>query len=106
MNDSRPADPERPGGRSQLDLILFIHQTSHIGMRSTARLRRYLEREYSGQYDLDVIDVFRNLDAVRKYRVLATPCLVRLRPVPTAKLIGDFSTTDTLTTFLADPNKN
>jgi circadian clock protein KaiB len=54
-------------------------------------LKKLCEEELKGCYDLEVVDISQNPDAVRKEDVIATPTLIKELPKPIRRIIGDLS---------------
>jgi circadian clock protein KaiB len=78
-------DPQRAG------VVLRLYVAG--GSPPSVRARRALEglREHFGGADwvVEVIDVFERPDLAEAHRIIATPVLVRLAPVPGLSVIGD-----------------
>lgn len=52
---------------------------------------------------LEIIDVLEAPEAAERHRILATPALLRLQPLPVVQLIGDMSDLDRLKRVLEAP---
>ena len=52
-------------------------------------LRRICDRHVSGRYELTVIDVLSRPDAADHDRILATPTLLRVKPDPVCRIVGN-----------------
>jgi circadian clock protein KaiB len=74
------------------ELTLYINGASQLSARAIASSRQLCERHLSGDYCLAVIDVREDATQLGD-RVLATPTLVRNRPLPVRELVGDLSQT-------------
>ena len=72
-------------------LRLFITGRSSHSLRAIENLRRICERELSGSYEVEVIDVLENPRLAEDEKIMATPTLVKCQPEPTRKIIGDLS---------------
>jgi circadian clock protein KaiB len=75
----------------KLTMKLFI--TGHTVRSNLAieNLRSILEENSDGQFELTVIDVLERPDIAEEERILATPTLIKLKPSPIRKVIGDLS---------------
>jgi circadian clock protein KaiB len=62
-----------------------------LSQRALENLRAILEQTPAGAFRLEVVDLVAEPERADEHRVLATPTLVRLRPTPVRKLIGDLS---------------
>lgn len=56
-----------------------------------ANLRVLCERCVPGDYELEVVEVFESPDLAAADRVVATPTVVKLSPLPRRRVIGDLS---------------
>lgn len=54
-------------------------------------LKKICEEQLHGRYDLEIIDVSQNPEAVRKGEVIATPTLIKELPKPIRRIIGDLN---------------
>lgn len=62
----------------------------HPRSRSAIRHIEEALRAYPGLH-LEVIDVLERPDLAESHRILATPALVRLLPLPSLRVVGDMS---------------
>ncbi len=76
------------------ELTLFVNGASDLSARAVANAKRLCESHLHGRYQLTVVDVHENPDAVLADQVLATPTLLKRLPLPVRKLVGDLSQTD------------
>jgi circadian clock protein KaiB len=70
---------------------LFIAGQSPRSQRAVADVRRLCDELLDGAYDLKIIDVSQQSPLAEADRVLATPTLLKERPLPARRLIGDLS---------------
>ena len=54
-------------------------------------LNNILEKDFQGEYALQVIDVRQNPQLAEEDKILATPTLAKVLPPPVRKIIGDLS---------------
>ncbi len=47
--------------------------------------------EFKGDYTLEIVDVINNPDAAEVNNILATPTLIKEKPGPTTRVLGDLS---------------
>ena len=47
-----------------------------------------------GRYQLEVVDIYRQPELVRRDQVVAVPTLIKKLPVPLRLLVGDLSSTE------------
>lgn len=60
-------------------------------MRAVQNVRRICESHLRGVYDLEVVDIYKNLPLARGDQIIAAPTLVKRLPAPLRRLIGDMS---------------
>lgn len=72
-------------------LRLFVTGGTIISERSRGNLQALLDGPLAGQYQLEVVDVLEDPATADVARVVATPTLVRERPEPVRRLVGDLS---------------
>ena len=72
-------------------LRLYVAGTTARSARAVATARRLLESRLSGRYTLAVVDIYQDPEAARVHQIVAVPTLIRLRPLPLRRLIGDLS---------------
>jgi circadian clock protein KaiB len=82
-----PADPPE----ETYVLRLFVTGTTTRSLRAIANVRRVCDEHLAGRFDLEVVDVYADPDATREHQIVATPTLVKVRPEPVRRLIGDLS---------------
>jgi circadian clock protein KaiB len=79
---------------TRYEFTLFVSGATDLSARAIANARQLCDSQLHGRYQLLVIDVNANLAAALGDGVVATPTLVRNRPLPVRKLVGDLSHTD------------
>jgi circadian clock protein KaiB len=78
-------------GDSHWALTLYISGASPRSIHAIENVRRLCEEELGGQVDLDIIDVQLEPALVVRDQIVAAPTLVRHRPAPLRRLVGDLS---------------
>jgi circadian clock protein KaiB len=73
------------------ELTLFVSGASDLSGRAIADAKRLCEVYLEGRYRLAVVDVHQDPAAVIASRVVAAPTLVKHRPLPERRLVGDLS---------------
>ena len=76
------------------ELTLFVSGASDLSARAIANARQLCDVHLAGRYHLSVVDVHEDPTALISSRVLATPTLVKNRPLPVRRVVGDLSHTD------------
>ena len=78
---------------AQCSLRLYVAGHTTRSAYAVANLYRISQNGGSGPWDIAVIDVLEHPQVARDERVLATPTLVKVSPLPTRRVVGDFSDT-------------
>ena len=71
-------------------LTLFVTGQSPRSQTAVANLRRLCE-ELRGRCELTIVDVLERPQLAEDEKVLATPTVIRHRPLPLRRVIGDLS---------------
>lgn len=74
-------------------LTLFVSGASEISALAIGNARSLCENHLAGRYRLQVVDVHRDPAKMMLFNVLAAPTLLRERPLPIRRLVGDLSDT-------------
>ena len=75
---------------------LFVTGNTPRSTQAIRNVRKICEEELKGRYDLAVIDIYQHPEHVKQEQIVVTPTLVRKRPLPCRKIIGDLSDTKRL----------
>ncbi|MFG0316091.1 MAG: circadian clock KaiB family protein [Planctomycetota bacterium JB042] len=75
-------------------LRLYVHSGRAHSSAAIDNIRSICDERLDGDVDLEVIDVFADPQAAELDRVLATPTLIRVRPEPSRRLVGDLGDRD------------
>jgi circadian clock protein KaiB len=76
------------------ELRLYIAGYTPKSMEAFANLKKICEEHLAGQYKIEIVDLLETPQLARGDRILAIPTLVRRRPKPVKKIIGDLSNTE------------
>jgi len=72
-------------------LRLYVTGTTGRSVRAIQNVRRICETHLKGLYDLEVVDIYKNLPLARGDQIIAAPTLIKRLPAPLRRLIGDMS---------------
>ena len=72
-------------------LRLYVTGTTGKSMRAIQNVRRICEEHLQDLYDLEVVDIYKNLPLARGDQIIAAPTLIKRLPAPLRRLIGDMS---------------
>lgn len=86
-----------------VQLKLFIHGGSPRSASALAHLETFRRDHGADVVSLEVVDVSIHADQAEQFKVLATPTLVRLRPLPMVRILGDLSDPAILISVLTPP---
>ena len=75
-------------------LTLFVSGASDLSARAIDSVSRLCERHLSDGWRLTVIDIHDDPESALANRIHAVPTLVRSRPLPVRRLVGDLSQAD------------
>jgi circadian clock protein KaiB len=94
-----PFGRRRRGGRAvsraaadeTWELCLYVAGGAPRSAAARRNVERLCDRHLAGRYRLEVIDLLEDPDRAGDDRVLAVPTLVRRKPRPTRRVVGDLS---------------
>jgi circadian clock protein KaiB len=72
-------------------LRLYVTGVTGKSVRAIENVRRICEEHLEGQYELEVVDLYKNLPLARGDQIIAAPTLIKRLPLPLRRLIGDMS---------------
>jgi circadian clock protein KaiB len=80
-----------PPPLDMLVLRLYVTGNTTRSTRAVDNARRLLETHAAGRFELEVIDIYLHPEAAIAAQIIAAPTLVKLRPGPSRRVIGDLS---------------
>ena len=72
-------------------LRLYVTGVTGKSVRAIQNVRRICDEHLNGRYELQVIDLYKNLPLARGDQIIAAPTLIKRLPLPLRRLIGDMS---------------
>jgi circadian clock protein KaiB len=78
---------------NHFELNLYIAGASSNSVRAVANLREICEKYIRERYTLRVIDVHQEKSLASQEQLVALPMLIKSKPYPERRLIGDMSDT-------------
>jgi circadian clock protein KaiB len=72
-------------------LRLFITGATPNSVRAVTNLTHICEDHLHGDFTLEIIDVYQQAQIAEKEQLVALPLLIKKRPLPERRLIGDLS---------------
>lgn len=86
MNES---DPDPAGSRFQLRL--FVAGNTARSHRAIENLRHFCAAHLAGRCDVEVVDIYQQPELAELSQVVAVPTLLRMKPLPVRRIVGDLS---------------
>ena len=77
--------------KPRFELKLFLTGATARSRRALENIRRFCDSELPGNYDLEVIDIYQQPAMAGRNQIFAAPTLIKTRPLPLRRLIGDMS---------------
>lgn len=84
-------------------MTLFVSGASDRSARAITNARALCESHLAGRHELQVVDLHADIDAVVASHVVAAPTLVRHRPLPVRRFVGDLADTAAVLRMLGLP---
>jgi circadian clock protein KaiB len=87
-------DFERAIARAQegrYTLRLYVAGVTARSSAAVANVKSICERFLAGRYELEVVDVYQQPELAREQQLIAAPTLVKHRPTPERRIVGDMS---------------
>ena len=78
--------------RARYILRLYVTGSTGRSLQAVYNLKKICE-EHLPDYDLEVIDIYKDPEAAREAQIVAAPTLVKRLPLPIRKFVGDLSNT-------------
>ncbi|HWD41685.1 MAG TPA: circadian clock KaiB family protein [Fimbriimonas sp.] len=75
-------------------LKLYVSGSSTRSAKAVSNLRAICDTYLVGRYELEVIDLFQQPEMAQEQQLLAAPTLIKQKPEPIRRLVGDLSDTD------------
>ncbi len=72
-------------------MTLYVTGASHLALQAVSRVRAFCEEELAGNYDLEVVDLYRAPERAKSAQIIAAPTLLRDQPGPVRRVIGDMA---------------
>lgn len=72
-------------------LRLYVTGTTSRSLRALSNVKRVCEKHLGSRYQLEVVDLYQQPALASGEQILAAPTLVKSKPLPLRKIIGDMS---------------
>ena len=70
---------------------LYVTGSTARSGRAIENMRQICDGHFRGRHDLEVVDLYEHPEAAAEENIFAAPTLVKLRPGPLRRVIGDLS---------------
>jgi circadian clock protein KaiB len=84
-------------------LRLYITGSTLKSTRAVHNLMKMCQERLAGRYELEVIDIYQQPGLAQVEDIIAVPTLVKKRPLPVQKVLGDLSNAQRLVSSLGLP---
>ncbi|NUN65019.1 thiol-disulfide isomerase [Pseudanabaena biceps] len=75
-------------------LRLYIAGTTIQSVTALRNIKKICEEHLQGRYELEVIDIYQQAEALTSENIIAVPTLIKHLPLPLQKMIGNLSNTE------------
>lgn len=93
-------DPDAAPAPEIFVLVLYVVAGSQASRRAVANLRAICDELLKDRHSLEVIDLREFPALAGEHHILAVPTLIKERPAPAVRLIGDLSERERVLTAL------
>src|ERR1035441_3020064 len=73
---------------------LYVSGTSPRSALAITNVRKICDQYLPSHYELEVIDVYQQLQATKDAQIIAVPTLIKELPFPSQRFVGDMSNTE------------
>ena len=84
-------------------LRLYITGSTPKSTRAVHNLTKMCREHLAGRYELEVIDIYQQPELAQVEDIIAVPTLIKKRPLPVQKVLGDLSNAQQLVSGLGLP---
>ena len=98
--DVQPSVKPAAEESQRIALRLFVTGATPGCSRAVASIKMFCDKFLKGRYSLEVVDVYQQPDLADEQRILATPTLVRMSPLPFRRFVGNLTDPERLSAAL------
>ncbi len=88
-------------GNAKYVLRLYVSGQTTRSIRAIENLKQLCEEYLKDRHEIEIIDVYQQLDRLREAQIIGLPTLVKELPKPMRKIIGDLADTQKVLVALA-----
>jgi circadian clock protein KaiB len=89
-----PRGKRKPKVESEYLLRLFVSGVTPRSQRAIDNLQNICERYLAGRHRIEVVDLYQSPGRAHEEQIIAIPTLLKIRPLPPRRVIGDLSLVD------------
>jgi len=90
----KPAALAKKAARETWALRLYVAGQTPKSLTAFANLKRMCDEHLPGRYKIEIIDLLQQPQLAQADQIVALPTLVRKRPEPARRVVGDLSNTE------------
>ncbi|HKI02402.1 MAG TPA: circadian clock KaiB family protein [Thermoanaerobaculia bacterium] len=79
------------GPKERYTFRLYVTGATARSGRAIENAKALCERYLRGRYDLEIVDIYQRPDLAEGDAILVAPTLIKQRPLPLRRLVGDLS---------------
>lgn len=87
---------EPPQAEFHYAMTLYITGATRRSLIAVEKVQAFCDEELTGNYDLEVVDLYRSPERASSAQVIASPTLIRRMPSPKRVVIGSMADRDFL----------
>ncbi len=92
MKDKRPLEEGvRTRGTAKYVLRLYVAGTTGRSLTAVMNIKSLCEEHLKGRFDLEIIDLYQQVNLAKGDQIIAVPTLIKKLPLPLRKFIGDMA---------------
>lgn len=88
--------------KTMLRLRLYVAGNAPNSLRAIANAQAICDKHFAARYQLEIVDLLTQPRRALDDRIVVTPTLLKLLPLPEHRLIGDLSDTNQLLQTLSN----
>jgi circadian clock protein KaiB len=105
VSESPSADSNPQQDQVIYQLLLFVAGKEPNSTLARQNLETFCQAELKGRYQLQIVDVFEDHRLALEHRVLVTPCLVKVSPLPSVMIAGTLRDEEKVRIALRSPEE-
>ncbi|WP_151087876.1 circadian clock KaiB family protein [Hymenobacter baengnokdamensis] len=89
-----------PAEEPAYEFYLYVTGATPNSTRALRNIKEICEVHLQGQYILKIVDIYQEPQVAQQEQIIASPTLIRRRPLPQRRLVGDLSNRATVLAVL------